>query len=264
LEVFSLIIPYIIILIVSIILSFLYRGLVNKFIKEEEMYEEYEIQHEDKLTKKLSKEEKQIVKNEIKSLKAPFKPSFDIGFTIFNTILISILYYIKGLNEYFFIYSLLVFILEVSFYTDIKAYIIPDETNYFGLFVGVIFTIYKLITYTNEGIDLLVGGIAAFLIFFMIGGITYLIIKKEGMGGGDIKLVAVIGLFLGLKNFIQVFVIAFLVAAIVSIFLLIFKKKTRTDYVPFGPFLCIGTYITMLIPAMTTATFLFKLSLGVL
>jgi leader peptidase (prepilin peptidase)/N-methyltransferase len=59
-------------------------------------------------------------------------------------------------------------------------------------------------------------------------------------------------------------VIAFLVAAIVSIFLLIFKKKTRTDYVPFGPFLCIGTYITMLIPAMTTATFLFKLSLGVL
>ena len=263
-EVLDIIIPYLVILTVSIVLSFLYRGLVNKFIKEEEMYEDYEKEHEEEFTKKLSKEEKKRVKGEIKKLKAPFKPSFDIGFTFINTILLSVLFYFNGLTIYFFTYAVLVFILEISFYTDIKAYIIPDETNYFGLIVGIVFAVYKLITYTNEGLDLLMGGIVAFLIFFMIGGITYLILKKEGMGGGDIKLVTVIGFFLGLKNFIQVFVIAFLIAAVVSVILLIFKKKSRTDYVPFGPFLCIGAYITMLIPAMTTATFLFKWSLGVL
>ena len=121
--------------------------------------------------------------------------------------------------------------------------------------------IYKLIKYPKMGVDLLLGGVIALLIFLAIGGITYLILKKEGMGGGDIKLVFVIGLFLGLKNFVQVFIVSFFVAAVVSVFLLISRIKNRKDYIPFGPFLCIGTYVTMLFPALKTALYLVKLML---
>ena len=109
---------------------------------------------------------------------------------------------------------------------------------------------------------MLLGGVVAFVVFFLIGALAYLILKKEGMGGGDMKLVLVIGLFMGLKNFVQIFVLSFFIASIVSIFLLITKKKDKQDYIPFGPYLCIATYITMLIPAMTTMTLWYKWMLG--
>ena len=63
---------------------------------------------------------------------------------------------------------------------------------------------------------------------------------------------AVIGLFMGWKNIIQIFVLSFFIAAIISIFLLITRIKKRTDYIPFGPFIVIATFITMFVPAMYT------------
>ncbi|MBR3281645.1 MAG: prepilin peptidase [Clostridia bacterium] len=261
---FYLLIPYIIILIVSIPLSFLFKGLVNKFLKEEELYEKYLEEHKEELEGKLTKEQKKNHKESIKKLKVKFKPAFSIAFIIINTILISLLYYIVGNCISFYMYAFLTFLLEIAFYTDLKACIIPDEINYFGIGIGIIYTIYMLITQTKVGLDLLMGGVCAFLLFVMIGGIAYLILKKEGMGGGDIKLVTAIGFILGLTNFVQVFVLSFLFAAVISIFLLLLRIKKRQDYIPLGPFICLATYITMLIPAMTTATFLFKLSLGIL
>ncbi len=253
-----------IIIIACIPISFAIKGLIDKFIKEEDMVEEYEKDHEEELSKKLSKEEKKKHLEEINKLKVPFKAKFSIPILLSLIILELILYYFKGISLEFFAYSFLTCILLISFVTDLKKCIIPNETNYACAVVGVCYALFRFFegmekkSMDNSGIDLLLGGVVAFLFFFMIAGITYLIIKKEGLGGGDVKLVAGIGFFMGLKNFIQIFVLAYILAAIICLFLLILRKKDRKDYIPLGPFLCIATYFTMIVPFLTTATWWLK------
>lgn len=57
---------------------------------------------------------------------------------------------------------------------------------------------------------------------------------------------------MGFKSIIQIFVVSFFVGAIISAFLLITKIKKKDDYIPFGPFIVIATYITMFISGAYT------------
>ena len=88
-----------------------------------------------------------------------------------------------------------------------------------------------------------VGGATAFLALALVG--TWLS-KKEAMGGGDIKLVFLMGLVLGLKGTALALLMAFNAAALVGILLIAFRGKGRRDYVPFGPFLIGATFIAFL------------------
>jgi len=75
---------------------------------------------------------------------------------------------------------------------------------------------------------------------------SLLILKKEGMGGGDIKMMAMAGLYLGLELTIVSFVVSIYLAAILIVVLFALKKLKRGDYIPFGPFLSIGVVISAL------------------
>jgi leader peptidase (prepilin peptidase)/N-methyltransferase len=66
------------------------------------------------------------------------------------------------------------------------------------------------------------------------------------MGGGDIKLMFALGSFLGYIKTLWALVLAFIFAAVFSIVLLILKIKHRKDYIPFGPFIALGTFISFL------------------
>lgn len=82
-----------------------------------------------------------------------------------------------------------------------------------------------------------------------VGAVFYALASVAGgrlMGGGDIKLVALIGLLLGLRLTAVALFIGFDVAAIVSLVLLALKLKKRTDQIPFGPFLALGCVVAML------------------
>ena len=68
------------------------------------------------------------------------------------------------------------------------------------------------------------------------------------MGLGDVKLMGALGLYFGLANIIIISLLAFLIGAILSGFLLITKIKKTDEYIPFGPFIVIGTLITMFVP----------------
>ena len=67
------------------------------------------------------------------------------------------------------------------------------------------------------------------------------------MGFGDVKFMCGIGIFFGFANTIVITLMAFLIGAIISIAVMIIKKS-KTTYVPFGPFIVIGTFITMFVP----------------
>lgn len=68
------------------------------------------------------------------------------------------------------------------------------------------------------------------------------------MGFGDVKLMAGLGLYFGLSNIIIITLISFLIGAVLSVILLISKLKKTDEYIPFGPFIVLGTFISMYIP----------------
>ncbi len=68
------------------------------------------------------------------------------------------------------------------------------------------------------------------------------------MGLGDVKLMGALGLYFGLANIIIISLVSFLVGAILSIFLLVTKIKKTDEYIPFGPFIVIGAFISIFVP----------------
>jgi len=253
-------------IIFSIIITPVIKGLVEKFIKEDKILEKVEedIQNEIKKGNITKKQGEIKFKEEVRKNKIKFKPKFSFKILIItlilNIVLVGIKIFFKQLNILeFIVYEFLLTILLIDAYADIKGYIIPNETNFLGFIVGTIYVFYNFVTNTEVGIDLLLGAIFGFTIFLIISFIALLIFKKEGMGGGDIKLMGVIGLFMGLKNNIQIFIFSFFIAAIIGGFLIIIKRKSASDYIPFGPFIVMATYITMIVPAQATINYILDL-----
>ncbi len=104
----------------------------------------------------------------------------------------------------------------------------------------------------------IIGGVAVFfttgvawyehLIGLCVISVPMLIIAlliPGGFGGGDIKLMAGCGLFLGWKNALFSFFTAALIGGVCALFLILRKKKDRKDHIPFGPFLCMGVAFAM-------------------
>lgn len=142
---------------------------------------------------------------------------------------------------------------------DWKLQIIPNRLNLTIFEVGLAFTFAQGICNINVGIDMLLGavvGAGIFLIITLLGGI---IAGKEAMGFGDVKFMGALGLFFGWVNIIIISLISFLLAAVISIILLTTKKKKTDEYIPFGPFIVLATFIVMLVPSNILLFGLFKI-----
>lgn len=92
-------------------------------------------------------------------------------------------------------------------------------------------------------------GAAIFAVITLLGG---LISGKEAMGLGDVKYTAVMGLFFGASSIAEISLLAFFIAAICSIVILLFRlliSKNKDEYIPFGPFLSIAAISCIFIPS---------------
>jgi leader peptidase (prepilin peptidase)/N-methyltransferase len=113
-----------------------------------------------------------------------------------------------------------------------------------GIYLALVYMLFMAIS-THSWVALR-GPLAA---AFIVAGVFYGIAEFSGgraMGGGDIKLVFMMGLILGLKGTALAMLIAFNSAAIVGIALIMTHKRKRRDHIPFGPFLVAGTIIAFL------------------
>lgn len=189
-----------------------------------------------------------FVKQELEN-KKEFKPKFDLRVTLVTVLAILSLFYFHGISLEFFIYSIVSLMLIVCMFADLKAQIIPNEVNFVGFLIGLCYAYYKMCVDVLLGLDLLAGMFTGAIIFLLIAGFAIIAYKKEGMGGGDVKLMGMLGLFFGFANIIQIFVLSFLVGAIASLVLLATKIKKMDDYIAFGPYIVVGAYITMFVPA---------------
>nr|WP_232068729.1 A24 family peptidase [Nitrospira sp. KM1] len=126
--------------------------------------------------------------------------------------------------------------------TDLSHKIIPDVITIPGIFIGLLGAITVLpVGPWNSILGILVGG----GILWALAWISPYLFGKEGMGGGDIKLLAMIGAFLGWKPALLTIMIGSLVGSMVGIGLIGLRIIQRDDYIPFGPFLVIAAVISL-------------------
>ena len=120
---------------------------------------------------------------------------------------------------------------------DYKTQIIPD-----GL-VGVIAVsgvLYNLLYTPQVVMDMLLGGVVGFAIMLLI------FVISRGMGGGDVKLSAAVSLWLGVEGTLLFLLLAFITGGVISLLLLVSGVKSKGEAIPFGPFLCLAAFVTIL------------------
>lgn len=146
-----------------------------------------------------------------------------------------------GLTLSFLHYSVFIYLLMAAAFTDLftafdhenfECGIIPDEISLGGVGIGIAFSFF-----TGLGIiQSLIGVAVGFAILFVPAYLFQLIMKKEGMGGGDIKLFMLIGAFLGWKPLFFVLFMSSLIGTLIGIPMILIKKD-KEFMIPFGPFI---------------------------
>jgi leader peptidase (prepilin peptidase)/N-methyltransferase len=176
------------------------------------------------------------LKGRCRNCKASISLRYPLVELITGILAISILFLfgltLEGLVYFIFISSLLV----ITF-IDIDHKIIPDIITLPGIPIGLLTSfVLPAMTFMSSLVGLLVGGGSLLLVACVYSLITH----KEGMGGGDIKLLGMIGAFLGWKGVIFTIFAASLTGTLVGIIVMLQKGKNLKFAIPFGPFLSIG------------------------
>ncbi|MBI5213462.1 MAG: prepilin peptidase [Nitrospirae bacterium] len=145
---------------------------------------------------------------------------------------------------------------------DLDFQVIPDVITLPGIIIGLFSASFLLpdpfvsiLQYSNTPslqfpitpLLPVVGFKSSIIGLLLGGGLFYLIavLSRGGMGGGDIKMMAMVGAFMGWKAVFLTTFIGSLTGSIVGISLMVFKGKGRKTKIPFGPFLALGSVITL-------------------
>lgn len=162
---------------------------------------------------------------------------------LLNGILYLILYYKFSATINFAFYAIIFSVLIIISFIDLHHQIILDCLNIIIFITSIIYKIlrFRLYNISPNIVNSLLGLIISAGIFLLIS-----IVYKGGLGGGDIKLIGVLGFILGIKMILLNIFLSFILGAIISIFLLLFKIKGKKDPIPFGPFICIAFMITII------------------
>ncbi|HZK35160.1 MAG TPA: A24 family peptidase, partial [Bacillota bacterium] len=134
-------------------------------------------------------------------------------------------------------------LLIIITFIDLDHMIIPDEIVITGIIIAFIVQITGIpsIGLLDAIIGLLVGGGS----FLTIALLSKLILKKDGIGGGDIKLMAMIGALLGWKLTVLTIFLSAYIAGILGGGMLILKIKKKGEYLPYGPFIAIAAVVSI-------------------
>ena len=162
--------------------------------------------------------------------------------------LLLILFVNFSLSVKFFFLTLLMGALIISMFIDFEHLLIPDIITIPGIFIGLIASFLfpstmgetmRLSALLNSFIGVVAGGGS----IYVMGVLGKAVFKKEAMGGGDVKLMAMIGAFLGWKLVILIFFLAPFFGAVVGIIL---KIKEKRDVIPYAPYISIAAVIATL------------------
>ncbi len=136
--------------------------------------------------------------------------------------------------------------LIVITFIDLDFQIIPDVITLPGAVIALILGIFLVSDPFDRGANL--GMVQSLTGFFLGGGLFYAVavLSRGGMGGGDIKMMAMVGALTGWKGVLLTTFLGSLAGSVIGIGLMLFKGKGRKTRIPFGPFLALGSAISVL------------------
>lgn len=152
-----------------------------------------------------------------------------------------------GFTAQAFVCAVLFSLLLIATVVDLEHQIIPDEVSLGGLAAGVLLStlmpsIHGETIWWRSLLHSLAGALMGGAIIYATGVVGSFIFRKEAMGGGDVKLLAMLGAFLGWKKVILAFFLAPVLALPLGLFLLV--KRVRV--IAYGPFLSLAGWVCFL------------------
>ena len=161
-----------------------------------------------------------------------------------------VLLYVKfGLGFEFIKYAALICWLIVIGIIDLQTTDIYFKTTLSGVIVAIIYI--SVGYFLGYGIkDYLFGGLLG------AGIISAIVLLTRGMGWGDVEVFLLCGLFTGLKLTIITLFLSFVIGGFIGVLLIILKKKSRKDYIPFAPFISLASIIAVLLGDKLLALYL--------
>ena len=146
--------------------------------------------------------------------------------------------------------SIFAFMLLCIAFIDGDTQEIPDSLLIISAVVGIVWLVMAhfapmLFSTAPSWRDALLGILIGALPLFILDRITLLLLNKDGFGYGDVKLMAMAGLFLCWQNMLVAYFFAFIAGGMYAAFLLVTKRAKRSTYIAFGPFLCAGIIMAL-------------------
>ena len=126
--------------------------------------------------------------------------------------------------------------LIIHIYTDCKEQLLYDEVSTVLMITGIIYAYYF-----GDVWDVVQGAMVSVAIMLLIYWIS-----RGGMGFGDVKLAFVLGVWLSLEQSLLCLLLAFVLGGVVGVALLLTGIKSRKDAIPFGPYLCVSGWVSLL------------------
>jgi len=157
----------------------------------------------------------------------------------------------SGLDFQFAAYWVLAFGLVLGSFVDIDEMWIPDRCTIGGMILGPILSFLVPAMHGAEGpvaglVQSLIGMAAGFGLFWSISILGRLILKKDAMGFGDVKLMGALGAFLGWESVIFITFVSSLLGAVIGLSFIAAGKKELQSKIPFGPYIALAAIIWML------------------
>jgi leader peptidase (prepilin peptidase)/N-methyltransferase len=160
-------------------------------------------------------------------------------------LIFALLYWHYGLSAELGVMAFYACLFIIIFVIDLEHGLILNKVVYPGMVVALLLALLPrpwLTQWLVTGIaNAALGGAVGFVILFLIA-----IVSRGGMGWGDVKLAALIGLATGFPLVFFSLIMGAILGGIVAVALMIAKKKTRRETIPFGPFLAVAAMITLL------------------
>jgi prepilin signal peptidase PulO-like enzyme (type II secretory pathway) len=162
-----------------------------------------------------------------------------------TALIFALLYWHYGLSAELGVMAFYACLFIIIFVTDLEQGLILNKVVYPSMIVALLLALYPW-PWLNESIVMRIayaalGGGIGFALFLLIA-----IVSRGGMGWGDVKLAALIGLATGFPLVFLAIIMGAILGGIVAVALMIVKKRKFKESIPFGPFLALAAMVTLL------------------
>ncbi|MBN1178975.1 MAG: prepilin peptidase [Anaerolineae bacterium] len=157
--------------------------------------------------------------------------------------LFTFLYMRYGATPQFTFYALYTTILVLITITDLERRLILNVVTFPAMVLALVGSFFVPgITWKSA----LLGGAIGYVTFYILALVGNLSVGPGALGGGDVTLAAFVGMITGFPLVVEALLLAILSGGIISLLLVLTKVRSMRDYIPYGPFLVLGGWVTLI------------------